>query len=142
METAYGIGIRNRYAIFQGEEDEDPLEVLSKKEEEKKSTKSGAKSDSQTNQRALLAASATKDSAAINKTKQAIAHNQTNKSASSNTNNKQSSTAFAKPRGPAPAKTNNADGAKPREANKQSMLEPAQRVLQACCFIDKTHVCL
>lgn len=34
MESAYGIGVKNRYAVFLGEEEEDPLEILSKREEE------------------------------------------------------------------------------------------------------------
>jgi len=43
METAYGIGVKNRYAVFIGEEEEDPLEILTKKEEEKSRTNTKAK---------------------------------------------------------------------------------------------------
>ena len=30
MESSYGIGVKNRYAIFIGDEQEDPLEIVSK----------------------------------------------------------------------------------------------------------------
>jgi hypothetical protein len=32
MESSYGIGVKNRYAVFIGDEEEDPLEIVSKSE--------------------------------------------------------------------------------------------------------------
>lgn len=38
METSYGIGVTNRYAVFLGEENEDPLELISKSTDKKSSS--------------------------------------------------------------------------------------------------------
>ena len=39
METSYGIGVKNRYAIFLGDEQEDPLELVSKTVDKAKTEK-------------------------------------------------------------------------------------------------------
>ena len=43
METSYGIGVKNRYAIFLGDEQEDPLELVSKTVDKAKTEKAADK---------------------------------------------------------------------------------------------------
>jgi plasminogen activator inhibitor 1 RNA-binding protein len=53
MESSYGIGVKNRYAIFTGEEEEDPMTIIDHKVSEKKEEKTRTLSNSSKNVKAL-----------------------------------------------------------------------------------------
>jgi hypothetical protein len=53
MESSYGIGVKNRYAIFIGEEEEDPMSIIDHKVSEKKEEKTRTLSNSNKNVKAL-----------------------------------------------------------------------------------------
>jgi hypothetical protein len=53
MESSYGIGVKNRYAIFIGEEEEDPMTIIDHKVSERKEEKTRTLSNSNKNVKAL-----------------------------------------------------------------------------------------